>query len=33
VHEKHQRLIGRAAQLQPGTGAQPISVPIQLQDH
>jgi Zn-dependent protease with chaperone function len=33
VHEKHQRLIGRAAQLQPGTGAQPVSVPIQLQDH
>jgi Zn-dependent protease with chaperone function len=33
VHEKHQRLIGRAAQLQPGTGAQPASVPIQLQDH
>jgi Zn-dependent protease with chaperone function len=33
VHEKHQRLIGRAAQLPPGTGAQPASVPIQLQDH
>jgi Zn-dependent protease with chaperone function len=33
VHEKHQRLIGRAAQLQPGTGAQPLSVPIQLRDH
>jgi Zn-dependent protease with chaperone function len=32
VHEKHQRLIGRAAQLQ-ATGAQPVSVPIQLQDH
>jgi Zn-dependent protease with chaperone function len=34
VHEKHQRLIGRAAQLQPGTGAPPpVSGPIELQDH
>jgi Zn-dependent protease with chaperone function len=33
VHEKHQRLIGRAAQLQPGAGAQRVSGPIQLQDH
>lgn len=34
VHEKHQRLIGRAAQLQAGAGgAPPVSGPIQLQDH
>jgi hypothetical protein len=33
VHEKHQRLIGRAAQLQTGTGAQPASGAVQLQDH
>ena len=32
VHEKHQRLIGRAAQLQTGTGAQPASGAVQLQD-
>jgi Zn-dependent protease with chaperone function len=32
VHEKHQRL-GRAAQAQLGTAAQPASGPIQLQDH